>query len=137
MSSSLTDLSGNRRADNLRVIGQCLHTNLRSRSVLVGRQQASGADLLYRSAVLPIARGSGHGEKPADLKSRSALLAFGTVMRGEGMLKPKKLGGTPGVIRTPDPLLRRPGELGYLVDSAARLAAEKDVQTRSERSSGT
>ncbi len=33
--------------------------------------------------------------------------AFGTDMRGEGILKPKKLGGTPGVIRTPDPLLRR------------------------------
>jgi hypothetical protein len=33
--------------------------------------------------------------------------AFWTVMSGDGILKPKKLGGTPGVIRTPDPLLRR------------------------------
>ena len=58
-------------------------------------------------------------------------------MRGEGILNPKKLGGTPGVIRTPDPLPRGPGELGYLIDSAARLAAEKDVQTHLGRSSGT
>jgi hypothetical protein len=33
--------------------------------------------------------------------------AFGTHMGGEAILKPKKLVGTPGVIRTPDPLLRR------------------------------
>ena len=58
-------------------------------------------------------------------------------MEGNRILELKKLSGTPGVIRTPDPLLRRPGELGYLVDFAARLATEKHVQTRWERSSGT
>ena len=50
--------------------------------------------------------------------------AFGTVMRGERMLKPKKLGGTPGVIRTPDPLLRRqvlyPAELRAQNDNHCR-----------------
>ncbi len=46
-------------------------------------------------------------------------------------------GGTPGVIRTPDPLLRRLKELAYPMDFAARLATEKDIQIRSGPSSGT
>ena len=33
-------------------------------------------------------------------------------MEGEEIMTIKKLGGTPGVIRTPDPLLRRPVGLG-------------------------
>ena len=45
-------------------------------------------------------------------------------MEEQAILSLNEIGVTPGVIRTPDPLPRRPGELGYLVDSAARLATE-------------